>query len=99
MYVVFLYAFYFHSAVKLGFFPYYDNPDPKEIGLYEIYEPIINLFGNIWLILFCIWIPLILIYWIIYKKKTDWKPIIISAVSFLIAFLSFFTEVTEWFAD
>ena len=99
LYVVSLFTFYFHSAIQLGFFPSYSQPDPKEIEVYEIYQPIILTFLNIWFVSLLIWIPLVLIYWLNYLKKTIWKPILISAICFLIAFLSIFTGVTEWFAD
>lgn len=99
IYLISLYTFYFHFAIKLGYFPSYNHPDPKTSNLYEIYQPIITTFGNIWLILLYILIPLIPIYWIIYRKKINWKPVIVSCICFLITFLSIFTGVTEWFAD
>ena len=76
LYVVSLFTFNFHSAIQLGFFPSYSQPDPKEIEVYEIYQPIILTFGNIWLVSLLIWIPLVLIYWLIYLKKNNMETYI-----------------------
>ncbi|WP_300675244.1 hypothetical protein [Soonwooa sp.] len=98
-FIFFLFLFYFHATFKLGFFPTYDNPDPKQLDFYQIYYPIILAFGGVWLMSLIIWIPLILFYLIIYKKRTDWKPIIICVAFNLMGFLTLFINVIEWFAD
>lgn len=99
LYTFLLFIFYIHSTIELGFFPKYNNPDPKQVTLYHIYEPIIVAVGSIGLISLILWIPLVLIYWIRFNKRTKWKPVIYGLFSFLIAILSIFTSITEWFAD
>jgi hypothetical protein len=99
LHTLFLFAFYLHSTIELGYFPKYDNPDPKQMQFYDVYEPIIIASGNIWLMSIILWIPLVLIYWIKFKNKTNWKPVIFALFSFLLAIISIFTSITEWFAD
>ncbi len=91
--------FYFHAAKIIGHLPRYNQPDPKELEIYEIYHPIINFTGNIWIYSFLIWLILIITFIYKSRKKLNYKLITISIICQVIPIIIFFTEILEWYAD
>lgn len=99
LFIVSLLSFYFHAALALGFYPTFDHPDPKLLTFYTFYQPIIIFAGNFWLLSLFIWVPLLVTYFLLNRKKFFWKPLLLSSISFALAFLIIFTEIVNWFAD
>lgn len=94
-----LLTFYFHAGLILGRLPRYNQPDPKELGIYFDYLPIISLTGNIWIYSLIFWLLLTVVYLIAKRKQIIWKPIIISALGQVCAISLFLSGVMEWYAD
>lgn len=98
-FIVSLLTFYYHASRILGRFPVYNQPDPKELDIYNKYSGIIYSCSNIWIISFLVLILMIFIYWIIKRKQTDWKLIGFSSIGHVIAVLLLFSGIMEWFVD
>lgn len=94
-----LLTFYFHAGLILGRLPSYNQPDPKELGIYFYYHPIINLTGNIWILSFIIWLLSTVVYLIWKREKINWKPVIISILGQVWAILIVLSGIIEWYAD
>jgi len=97
LYIVFLFLFYVHSSIALGFFPTFDNPNPKAVRFYEVYEKINYEIVDIGVLFVFIWAPLSVIYLMRYQKRAEWRPIIVCALAYLLGYLTLFTEVVGWF--
>lgn len=98
-FIVSLLAFFTHARVVLGFFPKYNQPDPKQIDAYDFYEPIISWTGNIWFYSLIIWLLLITLFLIKKPQQSSWKPFIFSTITQLCAIGLFLSEIIEWYAD
>lgn len=94
-----LLAFYLHAKAILGYFPKYSHPDPKELDIYNCYEPCIAFFGNLWICSILIWLILVICFFILNKKKILWLPIILGLIGQCCAIFLLFSRVMEWFAD
>ena len=92
-------AFYIHATNILGYFPRYNQPDPKELDIYICYEPVISLAGNLWICSVPIWLFLIAGYLIISRKNINWTPFVFSLIGQCCAILLFLSGIMEWFAD
>ncbi len=99
IYIIPLLAFYFHAWIELGRFPYYNNPDPKDLEIYHYYGvisfPAIFITGYA----FLSWIFLSIIYFIVKRKQLIWKPWIFSFLSQFLLLLILNSKITEWFLD
>ena len=93
-----LLSFFVHSWIILGYAPNYDHPDPKELPIYTIYSPIIELTGNVWIFSF----PVLLIFAMFYSGKRtiniNWKWIASAFFMHLISFVVF-CFLFEWYLD
>lgn len=98
-FIISLLAFYFNATKILGHFPSYENPDPKELSIYDSYSSAITFTFELWAYSILIWLLLLIAHMVIKRKETDWKLIIKSGLGHLCAILLFFSEITLWFAD
>lgn len=94
-----LLSFYLHAGWILGYLPKYNLPDPKELALYSVYSPIIDLTGLIWIYSLALWFLLITVYLTVKKEQINWRPIIISTIGNIAAISLFFSKIVEWYAD
>jgi len=90
-----LVIFYFHATAILGYCPKYNNPDPKNLNFYNAYSFLIDITVGLWMVSFVMTIPLILAYFIIKRKKSNWKLICFSLSSQTIALLLFFSNILQ----
>lgn len=98
-FIISLLAFYLHTRTFLGYFPEYNKPDPKTLDFYDSYSFLVNSTIGLWIISFVITIPLILVYFVIKRKKSDWKLIGFSLASQSIAIVLFFSDIFKWYID
>ena len=96
-FTVSLLSFYFKAANTLGYYPTYNNPDPKLLSFYEPYAQFIHYSGEITVYSLYPWLFCISL--CSYIAGVKLRMVITGAVIYLSAFLIFFTEITEWFAD
>jgi len=94
-----LLAFYFHSALIIGRFPTYGHPDPKSLGIYVLYSPIVYLASAIWMCSLILWLITIVAYIIAKRKQIIWQPVIIGLIAHVFAILLVLSRVMEWFVD
>jgi hypothetical protein len=99
LFCVSLLGFYFHAAYILGKFPTYGHPDPKTLGIYVIYSPMILVTGNIWICSLPIWLIVTATYVILKRKLVTWRPVILSLLAQICAIAVFLSTVSEWYAD
>ncbi len=92
-------SFYIHASSILGHFPTYNNPDPKELDIYEVYQPIISFSAQVWFYSFFLWLILLIIYLFKTKRNFNKKTVITSLVFQSIPFLIFFSKIFEWYMD
>lgn len=98
-YIISMITFYLHTRVLLGFFPKYNQPDPKTLEIYQDYLPFINWTGNIWFVSLIIWIIMTITYIVLKRKKTNWRPLIFNALIQFCAIGLFVSGIGVWFAD
>lgn len=98
-FVISLMTFYIHASRILGRFPTYNQPDPKELDIYYHYDWIIRSCGNIWVYSIPILIIMFIVYWVIKRKRTNWRLIGLCLTGHLIAIVLFISGIMEWFAD
>jgi hypothetical protein len=93
--------FYFHSAIIVGHLPTYDNPDPKELPIYEFYSFIIFILMNLSLYIFLPWLVFTIYHCIRFRKylSKNWKAIVFPIVTYSLLILEFFSEKIGWFMD
>ena len=91
--------FYFHTRILLGRFPTYASPDPGDLGMYNFYGPIANLFFFISLFILPIWI----IGLIIQATENTLSPYLRPSIIFLLGIIAMFclsnTSMLVWFSD
>ena len=92
-------TFYIHAGKILGQSPYYNQPDPKEIDVYTTYSPLVDWTATIWLLSFPIWLGLLILHVVLKKKGNNWRPILITGSSQILAILMLFSKVFEWYID
>ncbi|HET6559636.1 MAG TPA: hypothetical protein VFG54_20090 [Prolixibacteraceae bacterium] len=98
-FIISLLTFYFQAGRILGYLPRYNLPDPKELALYSVYSPIIDLTGLIWVYSLALWLIAISVYLIVKKEQINWRSIFISTIGHIAAISLFFSGIMEWYAD
>ena len=96
-----LLLFYVHAGQKLGHLPYYNNPDPKELGeMYSWYSPVIYSGFLASLLLFPFFVYLIVKYVIrikgLVEKNTEFY---LCLGLYVVGFTLRSTGIFEWFFD
>ena len=99
LFIISLMAFYIHAGRILDRPPNYNQPDPKELSIYEDYAPYIDFFGSIWICSLMLWVVLSIIYLIVNRKKIEWLPLIISGIGHFFGFLLLLSGIFEWYVD
>ncbi|AGC77997.1 hypothetical protein DDD_2870 [Nonlabens dokdonensis DSW-6] len=94
-----LLSFYIKASNHLGYYPKYNNPDPKELELYSFYSPWIEQFMLIWTYSFLTWFFLMMLYLFIKKSKIDFYFLIITALFQMIPISILFSGIFEWYVD
>lgn len=90
-------SFYLKAANTLGYYPTYNNPDPKLLSFYKPYAQLIHCFGDIAIYAFFAW--LLCVSLCSYIAGVKRYMIIIGVALYLSAFAIFFTKIMEWFMD
>lgn len=94
-----LLAFDYHATRILGRSPSYDNPDPKNLHIYNSYEPVISVSAEYWLFSLLAFIPFIIIYSVINRKNPKWSWLLPSVLTNLFGIMIFTSSIMEWFID
>jgi hypothetical protein len=96
-------AFFVHSWILLELMPAYNQPDPKILGIYSIYEPIIGFTGMLWFISIPIWRILAIVFYVKTSRQGTsdivWKPLVLGLIDNVIAISFVFSGIVERFAD
>lgn len=101
-YLLSYFTFIIRARIKIGYYPYYDHPDPKNLNF--------NLhLGLIWILLFLSILSFPYVYVIIYRiyrfkenTKCDIVNSIIYVISFALIIYNFIYDpfgFNEWFID
>lgn len=98
-FIISLMTFYFHASRILGRFPTYNQPDPQKLDIYKHYSGFIYRSGNIWILSLLVLIIMITAYWIVKRKRTNWRLVGLSSIGHLVAIILFLSGIMEWFAD
>ena len=84
----------------MGWFPHYNNPDPKELDIYSIYNWFIFIFFEIAGYLFLLWLILIIILIIKGNKYLSIKAFMFSLIGYMVLFfIMIYTEIFVWYID
>lgn len=95
-----LIVFYFHARIILGWFPHYNNPDPKELEIYSIYNWFIYIFFEIAGYSLLIWIILLIAFIIKGIKNLNIKAFVFCLIGYMVLFfIILFTDIFEWYID
>lgn len=94
-------AFYFHAGIILGYLPSYNNPDPKELYIYETYINIINVALGLTFFSFCLFVILTIIFYVLNRKQNniEWNPIRLGLLGYFLALYILFSWIHEWIID
>jgi hypothetical protein len=94
-----LVVFFLHAWYILGEPPGYNQPDPKELGIYSLYYTFISpAFVAAFFSFFAALIA-VPVYLISHRKEIYWPPVIFCASSYLIALCVAYSELLEWWLD
>lgn len=94
------YSFVFRAWSKLGYLPYYNHPDPNDLGFYNHYRMVHNCFELIpycLVIIFLYGIICIMMKKIVFKIN-KWHFFIFGILIF-IEVMTIFSPLFEWFVD
>jgi hypothetical protein len=89
------YSYVFRAFFSLGYFPSYNNPDPKELN-FHMHHSIIYYLGELMILSAPFWFILLLINKFKYPKWTYSLYILGVAIS---VFILVADPFMEWFAD
>jgi len=95
-----LYAFFIRAIIKLGKIPYYNNPDPGELGFKSHYELVHSLSNLIPITLIALFVSLV--YFVIKREMIfgiDKKHFIVSIVLVAVEVLILTSPLMVWFWD
>jgi len=99
IFIVLFYSFYIRAINKLGYKPVYNNPDPRELN-FEFHRNLVYEVGDQLLISIIIYTIALLLF--VFKKsflQIKLVHFIISAMLFLVIFLTIISPIMEWFGD
>lgn len=96
-FTVSLLSFYLKAANTLGYYPTYNNPDPKLLSFYETYSQFILISGEIAIYSLFAWLFIIVLYSYTFRAKR--LPILTGAALYISSLGIIFTEVMNWYGD
>lgn len=99
LYVIFLFAFYFHAGYILGHLPIPSLDDPKNLSMCDFYYPKVLFFGNVWIYSIVPLMIMISIYNFFSENDIYGKILVFIIIGNFIAFSLFLSEISTWFAD
>ena len=99
LFIIFILSFYIHTAILVGHLPTYANPDPATISIYSFYAPLIYFVLVLWMISFFVWLVISGVYMYEMKESVQIKPLFISFIGHLLAWIVFSSEILNWFLD
>jgi hypothetical protein len=94
-----LLIFYLNTWLLIDHPPSYDMPDPKSVGVYFLYFPLvfISMFASMVTVPFSL--VLLLIYLIVHQRRSSWQLVTyVLLVNATAVFISQ-TEMLNWFLD
>lgn len=92
-------TFYFHASKIVGYMPTYNNPDPKQLDIYQIYSVIVNFTLTIWFFSFLSW-GILLVFFIIKTKKRISYPFVFTTIILnCLPILIIMSDVFKWYMD
>lgn len=97
--IISLFSFYYRSAAYLGYYPSYNHPDPKEIPFYDAYDRWINVSFDAWVCSFLLWLFLLLVSLLFFRKENIWRTFFWSALPHMLVVLLLFSGLFEWYVD
>ena len=77
----------------------YDNPDPKQLLIYDTYNEIISVTFEMWIIALLIWLITSITLLVSTRSRIDWTPIKISVFGHVIGIIILFSHIFEWYVD
>ena len=83
----------------LGHAPTYNYPDPKELEIYIDYAPFVDLTAEVWMYSFFVWFALTMTYVVIFRRRIEWTPLVISGIGHYFGILLLFSGIFEWYMD
>lgn len=92
-------AFYFHATKILGYYPSYNNPDPKQLDIYESYSLIVNFTFGLWFFSFLLWTVLLIIFMIKTRKELHHKFMITTIFFNCVPIIIVFSDIFKWYID
>ena len=98
-FIVALATFYMKAGQILGHAPTYNNPDPKELEIYIDYAPFVDLTAEVWMYSFFVWFALTMTYVVIFRRRIEWTPLVISGIGHYFGILLLFSGIFEWYID
>jgi len=92
-------SFYIHTSTILKRLPSYNNPDPKEMAVYDFYNAIIDKLDAPWGFSIAVWLICLLIFLRPYKLKEYKLALFISTIGHIGAFIVILSPIGEWYLD
>jgi hypothetical protein len=98
IYLFSFYSFILRGATKLGYMPGIGAPDPKDLG-YTFHRELVSTLLNVAYIGSMVLIGLAVVLFALKRLTVAKIHLILFVAGVVIAFISFFTDSMEWFAD
>jgi hypothetical protein len=98
-FIISLLTLYFHAGQLLGHLPIANSDDPKNSPIYLMYEPLIDVTGNIWIFSFIAWTVVVGLYLALCPEDDSKRLIIFSAIGHVLAIILFCSKINEWYMD
>jgi hypothetical protein len=95
IYIILFYSYVLRAFIKLGYFPEYNNPDPKELG-FDIHHDLIYLIGDIVIYGFLGWLVLSIMNKFKYPR---WTFVLYGLGMAFFMYILAIDPFMEWFAD
>lgn len=92
-------SFFIHASIILKRLPSYNNPDPKEMAVYNFYDAIVSKLDAPWGFSIAIWLICLLIFLRPHKIKEYRSALLVSTVGHIGMFILIMTPIGEWYLD
>ena len=91
--------FYFLSALELGYFPNFENPEPLRLEYYPFFSPLINFFIGCWIYTFPLWVFAVIFYCFLNRQQLNISFLIISISLQISVIILIFSKIMGWYLD
>ena len=99
LFVVSILTFYFHASKIIDHLPSYNNPDPKQLNIYENYSLIINFTIGLWFFSFIICLILLIFLWVKTRNNANYRLIVSAIVLQCIPIVIISSDIFKWYID